>query len=263
MSAVLDNLRNWFYGRKPNEQILILLGGLALVYTLADNLLITPMTAYHKKMKDTTDKQFRSTEKMRSELANLYRDDPEIVRKQLLEKLGETQARLTVEEKATLETEKSLVGPRQIMDVLGGMLQVHPSVSIQHIENLPVISLKKSVQDAKKADDAKKVEESKKADDPKKKDLITKVLESQGEDQAAAESGEDIAVADQEVFRHSIRVTLRGKYVDIIRYLQAVETLPWRIFWDELSLEANDYPRALVTVEFHTLSTDEAWFKVS
>lgn len=258
MSAMLDSLRNWFYGRKPNEQILVLLGGLALVYTVADNLLVTPMSAYHKRLKETTDKQYRTTEKMRNELINLYRDDPELVRKQLLEKLGETQVRLTEEEKATQEVEKILVGPRQIMDVLGGMLLAHTSVTIQHIENLPVVSLKPAPTPVITTDDKTKPAE------PKKKDLVTKVLEGDGDGLAGAEEGaDDVAAADQQVFRHSIRVTLRGKYVDIVRYLQAVETLPWRIFWDAMALESNDYPWSLVTVEFHTLSTDEAWFKVS
>lgn len=255
MSAVMDQLRNWFYGRKPNEQILVLLGGLALVYTLADNLLVTPMTAYQKKLKDTTDRQYRSTEQMRAALANLYRDDPEIVRKQVLDELGEAQVRLADEESATREVEKNLVGPAQIMDVLGGMLLAHKSVSIRQIENLPVIALKKSPASPVGSDAPTN------AGEPKKKDLITKVLEGEGNPSAVADG--DRVVAQQEVFRHSIRVTLQGKYVDIVRYLRAVEALPWRVMWDAMALESSEYPLSTVTVEFHTLSTDAAWFRVS
>lgn len=261
MSPGITALRDWFGGRKPNEQVLILLGALALVYVVADNLLMTPMTTYQKKLKEATDRQYKHTTKLRTELQVLYRDDPEIARRQVLDKLEDTQLRLKNEEKALAKVEKNLVGPQQIMDVLGGLLRTQSAVSIDQIENLPVVSLRR---DDSKSTDAVGEIEVEKVEAPKKKDLITKVLESGDSDTLGTVEGEEAEITvDQVVFRHSLRVTLRGKYVDILRFLQTVETLPWRIFWDALVLESVEYPVSLVTVEFHTLSTDEAWFKVS
>lgn len=64
------------------------------------------------------------------------------------------------------------------------------------------------------------------------------------------------------IYRHGMRVQFRGEYRDIVSYLHALETLPWRIYWGEVSLVTDLYPRSTVTVVIYTLSLNEAWIGV-
>jgi len=62
--------------------------------------------------------------------------------------------------------------------------------------------------------------------------------------------------------RHDFSIEFAGDYMATLRYLQALEALPWRFFWDSVSYEVEDYPRSLVRLRLHTLSLSEDWIGV-
>ncbi len=61
------------------------------------------------------------------------------------------------------------------------------------------------------------------------------------------------------VFRHGLRMTFTGGYLDTLAYLQALEELPWNFLWGEIRLQVGQYPDAEVTLTVYSLSFDEAW----
>lgn len=69
------------------------------------------------------------------------------------------------------------------------------------------------------------------------------------------ESGSDIEQVG--VFKHSVVVELEGKYFDVVNYLSALESLPWKIYWQGIDYEVLNYPKAKVLIEVYTLSTEE------
>jgi MSHA biogenesis protein MshJ len=64
------------------------------------------------------------------------------------------------------------------------------------------------------------------------------------------------------LYRHSFVFTLRGSYLDCLRYLADVERLPWQIYWSRLELETAEYPINEIMLELATLSLDEEWIGV-
>lgn len=64
------------------------------------------------------------------------------------------------------------------------------------------------------------------------------------------------------IYKHGLRVELEGQYVDILRYLRALETLPWKVFWGELRLESEKHPVSRVSLVIYTLSPERAWIGV-
>ena len=58
------------------------------------------------------------------------------------------------------------------------------------------------------------------------------------------------------VFKHSVFVSLAGEYFDVLSYLQALERLPWKFYWEAIDYQVTDYPRAKVVIEVYTLSTE-------
>ena len=57
-------------------------------------------------------------------------------------------------------------------------------------------------------------------------------------------------------------LTLKGNYLDGLAYLEAVERLPWHIYWARLEFSADEYPQNDIVLELRTLSLDEEWIGV-
>jgi MSHA biogenesis protein MshJ len=61
------------------------------------------------------------------------------------------------------------------------------------------------------------------------------------------------------VYKHGMRVEVKGGYLDILRYLKSLEALPWKVFWGKVSLKTEKYPDSRASLLIYTLSTHEAW----
>lgn len=68
--------------------------------------------------------------------------------------------------------------------------------------------------------------------------------------------------ASGSLYRHRLDIELTGSFSALTQYLQTIEGLPWRLFWDELSVETRDYPILRIRLKVHTLSDQEAWLNV-
>lgn len=59
------------------------------------------------------------------------------------------------------------------------------------------------------------------------------------------------------VYKHGVTLTVSGSYFELINFLQALEALEWRFYWDRLDYAVNDYPRAEIEIRVYTLSAEE------
>jgi MSHA biogenesis protein MshJ len=60
-------------------------------------------------------------------------------------------------------------------------------------------------------------------------------------------------------YRHGLEIEVEGSYVAFLEYLSAIESLPWRLYWQVLELDVIEYPLNRVRIEVSTLSLDEEW----
>ena len=60
-------------------------------------------------------------------------------------------------------------------------------------------------------------------------------------------------------YRHGLEIEFEGSYLACLEYLQKIETLPWRFYWQYLEIEVLEYPRNRIRLEVSTLSPDEEW----
>jgi MSHA biogenesis protein MshJ len=65
-----------------------------------------------------------------------------------------------------------------------------------------------------------------------------------------------------ELYRHGVLLVLEGPYLEALRYLQTIETLPWRFFWSRVEIEVDEYPRTRILIELNTLSLQQEWIGV-
>lgn len=59
------------------------------------------------------------------------------------------------------------------------------------------------------------------------------------------------------IFKHSVEIAIEGDYFSVVEYLQRMEDLEWKVYWDFLDYKVDDWPKASVILEVFTLSTEE------
>lgn len=77
---------------------------------------------------------------------------------------------------------------------------------------------------------------------------------------AATNTGGD--QRSQNIYKHGLSIQLEGDYLTLISYLRRIESSPERFFWDQLTFTQVEWPRATISIELHTLSTDEGFVGV-
>jgi len=64
------------------------------------------------------------------------------------------------------------------------------------------------------------------------------------------------------IYRHVLEVKFSGEFLDILKYMQSLENLDWKLIWDEIEIVTDEYPRITVKVAISTLSTRKEWVGV-
>lgn len=82
------------------------------------------------------------------------------------------------------------------------------------------------------------------------------LVEGDGEGKPSA------AVSDASLkglYRHSLRLALRGDYAALTRYVAQLEKLPWNMRVAELKLSGEHWPQARLELVLHVISLERAW----
>ena len=77
-----------------------------------------------------------------------------------------------------------------------------------------------------------------------------------------AASAQSSSAASELLYRHGVELIVRGNYLDMVDYLDALEALPIQLFWTRAALEVEQYPNARLSLTVYTLSLDKKWMKL-
>lgn len=64
------------------------------------------------------------------------------------------------------------------------------------------------------------------------------------------------------VYKHGVKLTVRGNYADVLQYMEALETLPMQMFWGSTKMSVVQYPSVEMTFILYTLSLDTIWLQI-
>jgi MSHA biogenesis protein MshJ len=56
-------------------------------------------------------------------------------------------------------------------------------------------------------------------------------------------------------YRHSVEVEMTGTYLELLKYLEDVEALPWRLAWTNVELKTTSYPQVHLRAAVSTVSS--------
>jgi MSHA biogenesis protein MshJ len=218
----LNDLFRWLDARAPRERLLLALSLLAVLTMLWYLLLIEPLA----KRKQALEAQVGPAVAM---LAALDHQAAAIVAGAAQDPDAENrQQKVLLEEELGRLDERlatltgELISPRQMVAMLEEMLKRRRQLSLTRLENLPSEPL----------------------------------LEPPAGDSPAE------TMQQRNLYRHPLRIELSGSYLEALAYLQSLERLPRKVYWQDLALSVEEYPQAKITVTVYTLSLKEDWIGV-
>jgi len=59
-------------------------------------------------------------------------------------------------------------------------------------------------------------------------------------------------------YRHGVEIELTGTYLELLKYLEAVEALPWGLAWSNVELSTSAYPQVVLRGSLYTVSPSPA-----
>ncbi|VAX02465.1 MSHA biogenesis protein MshJ [hydrothermal vent metagenome] len=226
MKARIQQLAERFDALSLRERALVLLAVLVVMYMLWDAVLMSPE---HVRQKQLVGQMYQLNERMvtvdtQLQTLTVSLGDSEVHRqRQRIVELREALRGLASQQ-AALTVE--FIRPQQMAGVLRDMLGVDGKLTLLKLESLGVQPL-------------------------------FPLPENENEPAAAAEK-----YAQPGIYKHGMQVIFEGDYFATLQYLQVLESMPWRFYWDELDYRVEDYPRARVSITIHTLSLEEGWIGV-
>lgn len=75
-----------------------------------------------------------------------------------------------------------------------------------------------------------------------------------------------LAVGDEKklnLYSHGIRMSLEGDYFSVMRFVEAVEAMPDKLYWKRLDYKVAEYPKGMINIEVYTLSLNKDFISVA
>lgn len=78
---------------------------------------------------------------------------------------------------------------------------------------------------------------------------------------AQSEGGKDALPEKKHagLYKHAVVIAVEGEFFHLLDFVKSLETLPWKIYWESLDYQVQDYPKAKVILEVYTLSTEKGF----
>ena len=160
-------------------------------------------------------------------------NDPDVVNR---ERIKRAQGQLSELEAQFAANQKSLVPADRMARVMQDVLRQHQGLQLVELRTLNPVPLIQRP-----------------AAKPATPDKAAEVTPAPSTVQTPA------AMTETNLYKHGFEITLRGNYPDFVQYLAQLERLPAHMYWGKVTLNADDYPRVLLTISVNTLSLDKAW----
>ena len=223
MAAELDmkNMRKKVVEMSVREKWMLLVTGFVLIVGILDFFFIQPM----RDQRELFEQQINTIRSQQSDFAQ-QQDELAIQIESDPAMVMQRQIKgldksITSSEARLQEFTKSLVSPVEMTDMLRELVNQNRGLKLIELENMAVSPL----------------------------------ISEDGA--AATETTPDDT--DFGLFRHQVRLIFEGNYTDTLEYLRKLEEIDNKFYWQRFDYQVLDYPKARVTLNIYTLSTQQWW----
>ncbi len=217
------------------ERAMIFIAAAFVVVSLSEVLLLDPLLARQKMLSSQVIQQQEKMKELHAQMQNLLQAKRDEEHSPLRDRIAQLKQQLQKQDDYLQSRRDRLVEPGKMADLLKQVLDKNGRLQLVELKTLPVSLLIEKPQPADVAGQA-----------------------------IPADSPGALKQADtqKQIFKHGVQITVRGGYLDLLRYVAALEKLPMQMFWGEASLSVEKYPEGLFTLTVYTLSLDKTWLTV-
>ena len=217
-------------GMSLRERAMIFVAAAFVVISLINAMLLDPLLAQQKMLSAQVVQQQEKMKALQGQMQNLWQAKSDDEHSPLRTRLVQIKQRLQEQDGYLQSRSDRLVEPNKMASLLEQVLNKNGKLELIALNTLPASLL---------------------MDKPQAENAVTAQPVASG------------AVAGpKQIFKHGVTITVRGGYLDLLRYLAELEKLPAQMFWGEVSLSVEKHPDAVLTLTLYTLSLDKIWLTV-
>ncbi len=223
------------------ERAMIFVATAFVVISLMNVILLGPLLDRQKILSSQVIQQQEKMKELQAQMQNLLQAKRDNEHSPLRDRL--TQLKLQQQEQdAYLKSRRDrLVQPDKMADLLRQVLNKNGGLQLVELKTLPVSLL---------------------IEKPQAADGVALPANSPDGSLRQAQDGQQQPGSQKQIFKHGVSITVRGGYLDLMRYVTALEKMPAQMFWGEAGLSVEKYPDAIFTLTVYTLSLDKAWLAI-
>lgn len=236
MRLFFADVMDRFDQRALRERVLVLLALLGLIGALWDTILMQPLERDRKVLK-------QQVEMMRAEVSGLEKSIEKLAAQGVADPDAASRATVARLQAEIAETDAKLAGatagliaPKEMAQVLGQVLS--------RTSHLTLLSLRTLPPEAVMA--------------PLLGDAVLPTAAAAGRPGATPPP----TVRATQIYKHGVEIEVAGSYLEILHFLQSLEALPWRFFWDHVEYTVEQHPQGKLKLVLYTLGLQEGWVGV-
>lgn len=214
-------------GLSLRERVLIFAAAAFLVVSLIDSLFLSPLLDKQRKLSTQVVQQQEKMKDIQAQISALLQAKQDDARSPQRERIRVLRQQIADGEAYLQERRDKLVPPEKMAELLQQVLRKNGHLQLVALNTLPVSLWIEPSADA-----------------------------------ASAASAAQMAVTENQIYKHGVRITVRGSYADLLQYLTALEKLPTQMIWSGAKMEVTQYPAVELTLTLYTLSLDKTWLQI-
>lgn len=204
------------------ERALIFAAVAFALVAMIDSFFLNPLLQKQKRLSSQVVQQQEKMKEIQGQLAALLEAKQANKDAPQRERIRQLREQIAQGDTFLKETQDKLVPPERMARLLEQVLAKNGRLQLVSLETLPVSNF---------------------------------IEQASKEPQPATATG-------RQIYKHGVKITVRGSYADLTEYLQMLEKLPTQMFWGMADMNVVKYPQAELTLTLYTLSLDKTWLQV-
>jgi MSHA biogenesis protein MshJ len=217
------------------ERAMIFVAAAFVVIALMNVILLDPLLARQKIMSAQVVQQQEKMKELQAQMQSLLQARSDDEHSPLRKRLVQLQHQLQDQDGYLQSRRDRLIAPDKMAGLLKQVLEKDGRLQLVELKTLPVSLL---IEKPKAANVAAQATATNSPGEQKQPD------------------------SQKQIYKHGVSITVRGGYLDLLRYITALEKMPAQMFWGEVNLSVEKYPDVMFTLTVYTLSLDKTWLAV-
>lgn len=212
-------------GMSLRERVMMFAAATFTLLMLVNLMLLDPLLNKQKMLSAQMAQQHEKMKVLQAQIQNLVQANHGDSGSPLRKRIDEIKQQLQTQSDYVQARRDRMVEPEKMAELLEQVLKRNAQLQLVELKTLPVSSLLEQVAGS----------ESIPAGSPDTTPLI---------------------------FKHGVRITVKGSYLEMLRYVTMLEKMPVQMIWGDASMSVEHYPVAVLTLTLYTLSLDKTWLTV-